>query len=63
MPGPFQGAELIILFILVLLILGPSKLPEIARNLGLALREFRRASSEAPTDSGPRAPCKDEECP
>ena len=39
----FQGNEYIILLLLLLLVLGPSKLPQIARFLGKAVREFRRA--------------------
>jgi len=43
--GPFQGTELLIIFIILLLILGPSKIPALARGLGEAVREFRRAAS------------------
>ncbi len=34
------------IFILALLIFGPKKLPEIARQVGKALNEFKRASNE-----------------
>jgi len=40
----FQGMEWVILFLIVLLIFGPSKLPQLARGLGQAVYEFRRAS-------------------
>ncbi len=43
--GPFQGTELILIFIILLLILGPSKIPALARGLGEAIREFRKAAS------------------
>jgi len=43
--GPFQGTELLIIFVILLLILGPSKIPALARGLGEAVREFRRAAS------------------
>jgi sec-independent protein translocase protein TatB len=39
-------SETIFLFFLALLIFGPKKLPEIARQVGNALNEFRRASDE-----------------
>jgi sec-independent protein translocase protein TatA len=41
----FQGDELLLLLAILLLILGPSKLPALARGLGQAIREFRKASS------------------
>jgi TatA/E family protein of Tat protein translocase len=39
-------SETIFLFLLALLIFGPKKLPEIARTVGKALNEFKRASNE-----------------
>jgi sec-independent protein translocase protein TatA len=39
-------AELMIIFILALLVLGPKKLPEVSRQLGKGIREFRRVSDE-----------------
>ena len=39
-------SETIFLFLLALLIFGPKKLPEIARQVGRALNEFKRASNE-----------------
>ncbi len=43
----FMGfSETLFLFFLALLIFGPKKLPEIARQIGKALNEFRRASNE-----------------
>ena len=49
--GPFQGGELLLIFVVILLLLGPKKLPELARGLGQAIREFRKAAQgieEAP---------------
>jgi Tat protein translocase TatB subunit len=38
--------EMLIIGVLALLVFGPSKLPELGRMVGRALREFRRASDE-----------------
>jgi TatA/E family protein of Tat protein translocase len=55
--------EMMILFIIVLLIFGPSQLPKLARGLGNAMREFRKAQHEFSnelnrdsTESKPDAP-------
>ncbi len=39
-------SETIFLFFLALLIFGPKKLPEVARQLGKMMNEFKRASNE-----------------
>jgi sec-independent protein translocase protein TatB len=39
-------ADTAVLFILALLLFGPKKLPQIARQVGKALAEFKRASNE-----------------
>jgi sec-independent protein translocase protein TatB len=39
-------SETVFLFVLALLVFGPKKLPEIARQVGKALNELRRASNE-----------------
>ena len=38
--------EMIFIFLLALLIFGPKKLPEIGRQIGRGLAEFKRASNE-----------------
>ena len=38
--------EVAVLFLVALLVLGPEKLPKVARKLGRGLREIRRAASE-----------------
>jgi Tat protein translocase TatB subunit len=38
--------ELILIMVVALLVLGPKKLPDMARSLGKGMAEFRRASNE-----------------
>ena len=38
--------ELVIIFLVVLLLFGGKKLPELARSLGTGIREFKKASQE-----------------
>jgi sec-independent protein translocase protein TatB len=40
------STELIVILIVALIIIGPAKLPEMARSLGKALGEFRRVSTD-----------------
>ena len=40
------GAELGVLFLVILLIFGPSQIPKMARSIGQAMREFRKAQRE-----------------
>ncbi len=38
--------ELLVILVVALLVLGPKRLPEVARSLGRGMAEFRRASTE-----------------
>jgi Tat protein translocase TatB subunit len=38
--------ELIVIMVVALLVVGPTKLPELARSLGKALHEFRRMADD-----------------
>jgi len=44
--GSIGVPELILIFVVALLLFGPRKLPDIGRNIGRALGEFRRASND-----------------
>ncbi|MDR9755457.1 MAG: twin-arginine translocase TatA/TatE family subunit [Thermoanaerobacterales bacterium] len=39
------AGELILILVVVLIVFGPGKLPEVAKSMGKAMREFRKASS------------------
>ena len=42
--------ELVVVFVVALLAIGPDKLPSYARKLGVALREFRKATADVTKD-------------
>ncbi len=44
--GPIGIPEMIFIFVFALLVFGPKKLPELGRQFGKGLAEFRRASNE-----------------
>jgi sec-independent protein translocase protein TatA len=39
--------ELIIILVIVVLLFGASRLPELARSVGVSMKEFKKASREA----------------
>ena len=42
--------ELVVILVVALVVLGPTRLPELARTLGKAMAEFRRQSSDIMED-------------
>ena len=46
----FGMGELIVILLIILLLFGASRLPEIARALGKAIKEFRKAGKEIKDD-------------
>jgi sec-independent protein translocase protein TatB len=42
----FSVSHMIVLFVVVLVVFGPHKLPELARGLGKLMAEFRKASTD-----------------
>ena len=44
--GGIGGPELFVIFLVVLLVFGPKKIPEVARGLGKGLREIRKLTTE-----------------
>lgn len=43
--GRLGAGELIIILIIVLVIFGPSKLPQIGKSMGEAIKEFRKGTA------------------
>ncbi len=56
MPGP---SEWVFILLIVLLLFGAKRLPELARGLGKSIKEFKRATNEVEADI--REAMKDEE--
>jgi len=44
--GNLGFSELLLIMLIVLLLFGPKKLPELARGLGKGLNEFKRAAND-----------------
>ncbi len=48
--GALGPTELIIILVIVLLLFGASRIPEIARSLGKSVKEFKKAGKEIADD-------------
>ncbi|MBG87924.1 MAG: twin-arginine translocase TatA/TatE family subunit [Verrucomicrobiales bacterium] len=48
--GVLQYPEIIMIIVLVLIMFGAKKLPELARGMGQGIREFRNASRDIQND-------------
>jgi TatA/E family protein of Tat protein translocase len=44
--GPLGFPELLLIFVVILIVFGPRRIPEIGRTLGKALGEFRKATDD-----------------
>lgn len=44
--GNFGPAEMLVIGVFALLVFGPQRLPEIARSIGKAIREFKKVSGD-----------------
>jgi len=56
MEGLFQPTHLFFILLIVLIIFGPGKLPELGRGLGKGIREFKdalRGATQSPPESKP----------
>jgi sec-independent protein translocase protein TatA len=48
--------ELIIIFLIIMVLFGAKKLPEMGKGLGRGIREFKRASEQAVEDDKDETP-------
>ncbi len=56
--GLFQPTHLVFILLIVLIIFGPGKLPDLGRSLGKGIREFKDALSGAGQSSDKSGPEK-----
>jgi len=58
----FGGQELAIILVIILVVFGPSQIPKMARSIGQAMREFKKAqreiTDEIQRDEPPADPAK-----
>ena len=60
--GLFQPMHLLLILVIVLIIFGPGKLPELGESLGKSIRGFKKAMSEK-DDSAAKAAKAEEKKP
>jgi sec-independent protein translocase protein TatA len=53
--------ELLIILVIVLILFGANRLPELARSLGSSVKEFKKGVNEAKTDDTTAAASRKEE--
>jgi sec-independent protein translocase protein TatA len=56
--GSLGAPEILVIFIVALLVFGPSKLPEFGKSLGEAIRGFKKALAENEKTSVDDVPVK-----
>jgi sec-independent protein translocase protein TatA len=50
--------ELVVIFLIIMVLFGAKKLPEIGKGLGRGIREFKRASEQTMTEDDAAEPKK-----
>ena len=51
MEGIFQPLHLVVILVIVLIIFGPGRLPELGEGLGKSIRSFKKALKEGEQDA------------
>ena len=61
--GSLGAPEILVIFVVALIVFGPSKLPEFGKSLGEAIRGFKKAISDAEKTpiENPQPPVKTDE--
>jgi sec-independent protein translocase protein TatA len=54
----FGVPELVIVMVIMLVVFGPAKLPELGASLGGAIRSFKKATNEEPKEIDCHEECK-----
>ena len=52
--GKFGATEIILILVIVLLLFGGKKIPELMRGLGQGIKEFKKASRDEPENKEPK---------
>lgn len=58
-----RGQEVLIIALVILLLFGAKKLPELAGSIGKSLKEFRKATDEAQADREAERQTQDDSTP
>ena len=53
--------ELLIILVIVLVLFGANRLPDLARSLGSSMKEFKKGMDDVSKDNAAAAPKKEEE--
>jgi len=57
--GLLQPMHLVVILVIVLIVFGPGKLPQIGAGLGKSIREFKKAISDTEKDAPEQMPDKE----
>ena len=57
--GLLQPMHLVVILVIVLIVFGPGKLPQIGAGLGKSIREFKKAISDTEKDAAEQMPDKE----
>jgi sec-independent protein translocase protein TatA len=55
------GQQLIIILLIVLLLFGAKRLPDLAKSMGTSIKEFRSATKDAMADEDSEAPSESDQ--